>query len=204
MDLKSRPILIILTLLVMTSLSCGLVSDWMGRAASARDTARDVIDQAQSLATQSQMVRGTAQAFTEQNPSLAATAQAFLTEEGPGLLETARVMATQQPGLLETAQAVLAQGASGERPQGIPIPDGANTLYSSAEAISYTTPLGFQQVLHFYNQEMEKEGWMPVAEGSFQAGEAAVLNYTQGERRASVMINYNADDGKTVVLVTAQ
>jgi hypothetical protein len=204
MDPKRRLFPIILTLLVMTTLSCGLVSDWMGRAASTRDTARDVIDQAQTLATQSHEIRGTAQAIAEQNPSLVATAQAFLTEEGPGLLETARVMATQQPGLLETAQAVLAQGDSGERPQGIPVPEGANILYSSAEAISYTTPLVFQQVLDYHVEEMVKEGWTPVAEGTFQAGEAAVLNYSQGERRALVMINFKADDGKTVVLVTVQ
>jgi hypothetical protein len=202
MDPKRRPFLIILTLLVMTTLSCGLVGDWIGRAASARDTAQEAINQAQTLATLSHVVRGTAQAFAEQNPSLAATAQAFLTEEGPALLETARVIATQQPGLLETAQSVLEQGASGERPQGIPVPEGAAVLYSSTDAISYTTPLVFQQVLDYHIQEMEKEGWTPVVEGTFQSGEAAVLNYSQGERRASVMINFNVDDGKSVVLVT--
>jgi hypothetical protein len=204
MDLKRNAFLTLLGVLVITTMSCGLISEWTGRAASARDTARDAIEQAQVLATQSQIIRGTAQAFAEQNPSLASTAHAFLTEEGPGLLETARVMATQHPGLLETAQAVLDQGLSGERPEGIPVPEGAAILYSSAEAISYTTPLVFQQVLDYHIHQMEREGWTPVAEGTFQTGETAVLSYSQGERSASLMINYNGEDGKTVVLVTLQ
>jgi hypothetical protein len=204
MDLKRNAFLTLLGVLVITTMSCGLISEWTGRAASARDTARDAIEQAQTLATQSHVIRDTAQAFAEQNPSLAATAKAFLTEEGPGLLETARVMATQQPGLLETAQAALDRGLSGEKPGGIPVPEGAVLLYSSPEAVSYTTSLSLQEVLDYHMREMATTGWTPVAEGTLQTGDAAILNYSQGDRRASIAINYNADDGNSVVLVTVQ
>jgi hypothetical protein len=205
MNLKRSTTLTLLGLLVITSVSCGLLGELAGRASSAGETAREAVNQAQALATQSHIIRGTAQAFAEQNPALVSTAQAFLKEEGPGLMETARAMATQNPGLLETAQALVDQGLSGdERPDDIPIPEGAVLLYSTAQAVSYTTTLNLQETMDFHVNEMVIAGWNPVAEGNFQTAETAVFNYSDGNRRASVAINHNAADGNTLVVVTLQ
>lgn len=200
---KHLTIALLLGLLLSVALACGPLSGITERAGSAQQTAQAAISGAKEFATQSSQLIGTAQAFATQNPSLVSTAQSFITNEGPALMATAQAVATQHPGLLETAQAAIEQGASGANlPANIPLPPGdVDILFSTGEILSLSTGLDLKTVLEFYRVEMVANGWTPVADGSFETEQSAVLNFTQAGRNASVTISSGMDEDKTYIIV---
>jgi hypothetical protein len=187
--------------LLLTSLGCGTIRDLGGRANQTRQTAEAGIAQARAFATQSAEIIGTAQAFATQNPALVGTAQAFFTEQGPALLATAQAVATQYPGLMETAQALATQGLPQNSPAlDIPMLPGENQLLvSTPDTLSYSTPADMSTVLDFYRTEMPRQGWNPVAQGTLETENVAVLNYVRGEQSASLTIN--PVSGQTIVTI---
>jgi cytochrome c551/c552 len=190
-------------------------------AATAVQKGQDVIATVQSAATEvmgsgfAQTVEAvatqqgpgliaTAQAFaTEQGPGFIETAQAFATQEGPGFIETAQAFATQEgPGLLETAQAMATAvaGSNQAPPEDIPIVSGTTeNLYTTDEIVTYITPLDFQSVLAFYQQEMPANGWEADSTNTALTANTAVLQYDKVDRHATITLSES--DGKTVVLI---
>jgi hypothetical protein len=200
----SRSALIIVILLA--GISCRSLIDVGSRAGDARETAQSAISQAQELATQGALIANTAQAFATQNPALIGTAQAFFTEQGPVLLATAQALATEHPGLLETAQALVTQGiSSDERPAGIPLPAGDTQIFfSTSDTISFSVGMNLEETLMFYQAEMAAAGWQPVAEGTIETGNTAVLNFARTEATATVTMTYSEEDERTIVLVNVR
>jgi hypothetical protein len=193
-------------LLLITTLACARITEWTGRAREVQSTAQSAVADIQAFATRSAELQSTAQAFATQNPSMVGTAQAFFTEQGPSLLATAQAAATDYPGALETVQALITQGVAGEaQPPDIPLPPGElEKIYGTHETIAFNTSLDFQAVLSFYTDEMIVHGWGPVAAGTMQAENTAVLNYSRSDRNASITINHNVSESKTLVVINVQ
>jgi hypothetical protein len=191
---------------LLSGLSCRSLIDFAGQAGSTRETAQAAISQAQVMATQSSLLLSTAQAFATQNPAVVGTAQAFINEQGPILLATAQALATENPGMVETAQAMIEQGLSGsEVPQGIPIPPSENDiLISTSDTISLSTSMNLQEALGFYTTQMPGLGWTPVAQGTFETGNMAVLNYARPGETATISFTYSQSEGKTVILANVR
>lgn len=204
--------------LVLASLACNLVSGIGDRVSDVQGTAqfvatdiqagREVFATGRAIATQvlgSELVQ-TAQALaTREGPGLLATAQAFATEEGPELQETIQAFATQEgPGLEGTARALATQLAvNGQAPDDIPtIPGEKENFFASEQLISYLTPLGFQEAVDFYEQQMPVYGWMKVDATSFTIGDTAVLNYEKSDRAAAITITANPGTSQAFVIIS--
>jgi hypothetical protein len=211
MNLKNWGIIPLIAILLMITLACNLFSQAESLANSAQQ-GRELIQTAQSLSTEvgSTGMLETAQAMATQvsESGLAETAQAFATEEGPSFAETAQAVATQQgPGLMETAQAMVTKAAVtfGDAPADIPVVGGEKESYfSTAELVSYITPISYSEVLNFYKEQMAVNDWIKADEGWVETESAAVLNFTKPDRFATVTISINPLDNMTVVMITIQ
>jgi hypothetical protein len=198
----------IFLVLISASLACQLVSG-IGEVKSTAEalateakggvsiagTARAMITEIGS----GEMVQ-TAQALaTEAGESgLVETAIAAATEEGPGLLETAQAFATESPEIQETMDASM-----GEAPDDIPIIQGEQTnLFTSEFLISYEVSMSFDDALQFYEDGMPASGWIKNDETSMETGNTAILNYEKDRRTATVMINLNPVDSRTIVMIS--
>jgi hypothetical protein len=195
--------MIILILSLFAGLSCQLISRAQTQVKEAQATAQALATEVKEKAG----VLGTVQAaVTEVVESEAMqTARALATEKGPALEQTLQAFTTQEaPRLQQTADAVLTAvaAAKGQPPEDIPLVEGERKNFvSSALLISYETSRPYSEVLDFYKQEMAKNGWVAVAEGSVEAKQAAFLNYKKGSRRASVSLSVNPLSQDTIVLI---
>jgi hypothetical protein len=207
---------LVITLLLGGSMACSLFSGISERVRGVRATVegaatvvqkgQDVIATVQSAATEvmgSGLVQTLEAVATQQGPGLIATAQAFATEQGPGFIETAQAFATQEgPGLIETAQAMATAIARPNQapPEDIPIVSGTTeNLFTTGETVTYITPLDFQSVLAYYQQEMPANGWEADTTNSVLTANTAVLQYDKVNRHATITLSDS--NGKTVVLV---
>jgi hypothetical protein len=214
---KQTSRLVLMTVLLLGgSLACSLFSGISERISGARATVenaatavqqgQNVIATVQSAATEV-MGSGLAQtleaAATEQGPGLIATVQAFATDEGPGIAETFQALATEEgPKLIGTAEAVATSIANPNQspPEDIPIVSGTTeNLFASEETVSYFTPMDFQSVLSFYQQEMPANGWEANSTDTVLTSDAAVLQYDKVDRHATISLSVSND--KTVVLI---
>lgn len=101
-----------------------------------------------------------------------------------------------------TVQAVQESFASGEKPADIPLVDEpVEIIFSSAELLSYTTPLDLEKVLSFYQEEMPAHDWQRVDDGSMIMADAAILEFSKPDRNANITLSINPQDGSTVVMV---
>ncbi len=209
-------VVLVITLLIGGSVACSLfsgISEQIGDvrataegAATAIQRGQEVIATVQSAATEV-MGSGLAQTIeavaTQQGPGLIATAEAFATDQGPEYIDTAQAFATQEgPGLIETAQAIATALAGGNQtpPDDIPIVNGTTeNLFATAETVSYFTPMDFQSVLAYYQQEMPANGWEADSSNTILTANTAVLQYGKADRHA--MITLSVSNGKTVVLI---
>jgi hypothetical protein len=208
---------ILLTILLMGgSLACSLFSGISEGISGARATVegaatavqkgQDVIATVQSAATEV-MGSGLAQtleaAATEHGPSTVATVQAFATEEGPGMAETVQAFATHEgPRLIGTAEAVATSFANSSQspPEDIPIISGTTeNLFATKETVSYLTPMDFQSVLSYYQQEMPANGWETNSTNTILTADTALLQYDKVDRHATITLSVSND--KTVVLI---
>lgn len=163
-----------------------------------------------ALATQfeSSGLEETAQAAaTELGESgLDETAQAFFTQQAPGMVETMQAaVGTQLPGLEATLQAVATQAGvgGGQAPQDIPVIEDEREAFSASDQyVTYTTGRPFAEVLTFYQAAMLEQGWAAVETGSLQTANSAVLNFEKPDRQATVILNDNPAEGRTVVAIT--
>ncbi|MBT3389872.1 MAG: hypothetical protein HN413_05625 [Chloroflexi bacterium] len=155
--------------------------------------------------------------------ALATAGQEFMTQvEGSGMIQTAEALATlaEESGLLSTVQAavteipgdsadavatlsvVITQGAYGEAPDNIPlVNDELNNFFGNANLVSYTTPMGFQNVVDFYTAQMPAYGWSANENDSTSSPSYAVLAYEGGSEKATVTISTNPLGNETIVLI---
>jgi hypothetical protein len=206
-------------ILLTITLACNFISGLSQDVQSARQTAEYAGTQVQALATQAQGLATsveesgylkTAQAIaTERGAEILGTARALATEaEEHGVLDTVQAYVTEEGGsLLSTAKAAATKGVhEGQAPEDIPIvdTDTIEDFYGSETFITYLTSLDYQSVLSFYQTEMPAKGWEAVAEGSIEANKSAHLNFKKATRTASVTLNINPIDQKTIVVILLQ
>jgi hypothetical protein len=168
-----------------------------------------LLETARALATGAEQsgLKETVQAFaTDQGPELLATGQALGTKAAESDLEkTVQALSTYAPGdVFATLQAMATQLlGGGNLPADIPVvPDpNISDLTVTNQIVSYTTSLGFQSVLDFYQQEMPLQGWQADQSGSFTTGHAAVLKFEKADRPATVTILSASAQNSTSVLV---
>lgn len=168
-----------------------------------------LLETARALATEAEEkgLKETIQAVaTDQGPAIRATGQALGTKAADeGWLETVQALPTFAPGdVLGTLQAMATQVlGGGDQPDDIPIvpdPDLSN-LTANDDTVTYTTALSFQNVVEFYQQEMELQGWQAIQNGSFLTGNAAFLQFEKADRAATVTILSASPQGATSVLI---
>ncbi|GAB4472792.1 MAG: hypothetical protein Kow0088_07650 [Anaerolineales bacterium] len=208
-------------LLFFLSIACNLISSLSQEVEEVKSTvasvATDALEQ-QPLATvhavATQLAEShlaeTAKAIATQASQSGAleTIQAITTEQAPGLVETMQAFLTQEaPALEETAQALLTQipPISPLPAEDIPIIEGEKeNLVTTQSTISYLVAVPFADVLSFYKQEMPQNGWT-IQESISQVQEnSALLNYTKGNRIASISISFNPANQKTIVVITLE
>ena len=206
MQNNQRRALWMITLLLASTLGCGLFSQIGGRVDEAKETALALADEAQRGYSLLETAR--AIATVGGNSELFKTAQAIATTVGDsGLLATVQAFATEQgPGLMVTAQAAMTQVAPmlGTAPTDIPLMGGElENLVTSEFLITYATQASIQDVADFYAAEMTKNGWEKGAEQSF-ANSMSIVEYEKSGRKATVTLMANATDGKTSVVIAIQ
>jgi HAMP domain-containing protein len=104
-----------------------------------------------------------------------------------------------------TVQAFQEGLESGELPPDIPtVDDPIEILFSSAALLTYTTPIEFEPVLSFYQEQMPEYGWEPKDDGTVIMGDTAILHFYKPDRDAIVTLGLNPPDGTTFVMVTIQ
>jgi len=104
-----------------------------------------------------------------------------------------------------TIEAVQEGFDLGEAPPDIPIVDGETENFFASEAfISYTTPMDFDDVMTFYQEEMPNNNWEPNDDGSLNMAGTALLQFSKSDRIAIVTITENQEDETTTVLITLQ
>ncbi len=209
----------VICILGLVGLSCNVLSqvnETSGTAQAYITQAQGVIEQGKDIAgtaiayatENGSKLIGTAQAFATQNPWILETAQAFVTQQGPALVSTAQALATQHPDLLTTVEAAatqIGQESPNTPPADIPILPSSQieSFYSDRNTVSYFTPLSYPEVLNFYKTEMLNKGWTPVAEGTVESDNLAVLNYTRLNNNARIILSHNSASNRTSVMVTA-
>ena len=88
-----------------------------------------------------------------------------------------------------TMEAVQDEFNLGDAPPDIPVVEAETENFFASEAfISYTTSLGFDEVVEFYLEEMPENGWNPVNEGLVQTDDGTVLHFKKNGRNAFVTL----------------
>lgn len=160
----------------------------------------DVISQNPTVATAQAVATEAAEAG-----ELFGTAQAIATEANLGdVAATAQALATEAnlEGVAATAQAMATQALSGlgTPPPDIPMVEGeTKDVFAMENILSYSTSLGFADVVAFYKKAMPDNGWEFQKDGSLEMGELAVLNFTRADRDAIVNISVNPANKQTLV-----
>ncbi len=83
-----------------------------------------------------------------------------------------------------------------------PIMSDATNLTTMGGMLSYESESTFDDVLTFYQTEMEAAGWEDTGE-SFISEDVAMLTYAQGERRATITLNIS-EEGKVSVFIMSE
>jgi hypothetical protein len=131
--------------------------------------------------------------ITGQAPGLDATLQAFLTQEAPALEETARALLTQVPPLSPLPS------------DDIPMPEGEKeNLVISNNTLTYVISMPYSEVVAFYKAEMPKKGWRYQPTTSKELDNSAILNFIKDNLSASISINFNPANQKTMVVIFIQ
>ncbi len=92
--------------------------------------------------------------------------------------------------------------ASGQPPEDIPVPDGAENL-QVVDMMGMTSFMSAQtpaEVTAFYKAEMPNNGWTETSVDEGQ--DMASLEYSKGDRTASILITTDSESGQTSVLIT--
>ena len=134
------------------------------------------------------------------------------------LEEELRTLATELPSTLEaipsvddlgdlgdiqaTTEAFTESFTSGEAPEDIPRIDDRQDMLVSANIVSYSTPLSFDEALAFYQEQMPANEWDPNQDSTVISGDMALLTYEKPDRTAIVTLS--EEDGKTIVLINIQ
>jgi len=104
-----------------------------------------------------------------------------------------------------TVQALQEGFGSSDFPVDIPVVDEPrDDLYGTQDMVSYMTPLEFETVLSFYQEQMPENDWEPRQEGTVVSADSAVLHFEKPDRSAIVALGINPQDGKTFVMITIQ
>jgi hypothetical protein len=109
-------------------------------------------------------------------------------------------------GDLEATVQALQEGlGSSDFPEDIPVVDEPrDDLYGTQDVVSYMTPLEFETVLSFYQEQMPVNDWEPRQDGNVISADSAVLQFEKPNRTAIVVLGINPQDGKTIVMITIQ
>ena len=126
-----------------------------------------------------------------------------LTEQLPDVGELLEELPLETEGLTELLPGVedlLNQGV----PENIPVVKDYNELTAIAGTVYYETPLPFDDVLSFYEVEMERLGWEFNADASniIKSQEFALMNYTSDTQIAIVSIITEDATTQVTIVVT--
>lgn len=219
---KSKPRKLVLISILFLSLACNLISNLQEGLEGIKSTAVSIATEAkggqemlatgQAIATQlaeSQLAETAKAIATELGQSGAVeTLQAMVTEQVPHLSETLQAFLTQEAPLLEeTAKALLEQDTpiAPTTPSDIPIIEGKKeNLIITKSTISYLVALQYSDVVSYYKREMPQNGWSYQADKSTELQNASVLNYKKDNRIATISINLNPTNQKTIVTIVIQ
>jgi len=119
-----------------------------------------------------------------------------LSEQLPGMGELLEDLPLDSEGLTE----LLNQGV----PENIPVVDDYTNLTSIAGVISYETPLPFEEVVSFYEIEIEQLGWQFNANASniIKSEQFALMNYTNDTQVAIIGITGEDTYTQVTIVVT--
>ena len=229
MTRKTTLMTVAFTAVLMATIACSFFSGLIDQGQGAISTAQSVATMAGDIATgvgAGGEIIETAQAIATDFDAgeLGATAEALATQlNAEELLATAQVLVTDVEigDILLTAQAVgtsVAEGGDplatamavateiaavgGDAPENVPLPEGPlENLFTSANLVSFTTPMSFAEVLSFFEEEMIANGWSQIDEESVISGNAAVLKFNMVGMEAVVTISELPDGGGTVVQI---
>ncbi|MEE4195115.1 MAG: hypothetical protein V2J07_07945, partial [Anaerolineae bacterium] len=119
-----------------------------------------------------------------------------LTEQMPDMSELLEDLPLESEGLTE----LLNQGV----PENIPVMPDYNELTAVAGTVYYETPRLFEEVLTFYEVEMEQLGWQFNADASniIKSQEFALMNYTSDTQIAIIGITGADTETQVTIVVT--
>ena len=171
----------VVSLLLIAGLSCELV-DTVQEAVGMKDTAV-------SIATEVDI------------GGISTEIGGMVTEMGgEGALETAQAKGTEGiglpiptglpeiPGLPTGLPEIpgLPGGESGEKPDDIPVMEGAKNLIARERFVQYGTDFSISEVVDYYEREMPANGWVKTEEDV--QSDFARLVYEKGDRNANVQV----------------
>ncbi|MCX8062840.1 MAG: hypothetical protein N3D16_09685 [Anaerolineales bacterium] len=199
--------LISFILFFLSLLGCNLLNTFQQNLEGVKSTVVEIATQAKGGSE----VIATGQAIATQlaNSQLDKTVMALATEVSQsGAIETLQALTTQQaPGISETLQAVLTQvpPIAPLAPNDIPIIESQKeNLVITNSVITYQVTMPTSEVISFYKAEMPNNGWTYQPSSSQELQNFALLNYTKENRMATVTINLNPANQKTIVTINLQ
>lgn len=92
--------------------------------------------------------------------------------------------------------------ATNDMPEDIPIPDGSENVTNIFGMIAFLSASSPQEATDFYRAEMPGYGWTQTSDDEF--GGTYMLEYSKGNRTASLMISTDPDSSKTSVLIAIE
>jgi hypothetical protein len=205
------------TTFLVLALACNSLTGLGEDYEAVRGTAESIATQAQAMITQAQGIAteisesdalATARAFaTQEGPPLIATGEALATQAAEeGFLETVEAYLTQEPGdLLATVQSLATESLpAGQPPDDIPVlaRETRSQFFANAYIVSYAATVDLPTAVDFYKTSMPFNGWEPLAEGSMETENAAILRYAKFERIATITLTASPLTRQTVILIT--
>lgn len=178
-------------LLLLSSLACQAISGIGEKIGGVQSTVQSAATQAMGIATQA--------------IGLATEVGSIATQAAP-LLETAQAVATEKPSAAQTAMATTGF-QPGTKPENIPLVD-ENTItnyFGTAEMATYSTSLGFQDVVEFYRTNMPAYGWTQDTNFSYESTDTVMLYYKNNNSKIAVItITANPANNLTTVAIVIQ
>lgn len=190
--------LLLIIMAALSVLACNAIANIARRAEQIESAAQT----AQALATAGQQVYSTVQ-----GSGIMQTAAAMATKaEEEGLMETVQAAVTKIPeqgaNIKATAEVVLTQGGYGQAPPNIPLVYGeVNDFFGSPSLVTYTTPMGLQEVVEFYRQTMPAFGWDTGSDTTVLTSNYAILSFRNAGEKATITLSKNPFNGDTIVLI---
>lgn len=197
----------LISLFFLFFLGCNLLNGFQRDLEGLKSTGAAIATQAKGGSE----ILATGQALATQlaDSQLAETVMAVATEVSQsGVAETLQAFTTQQaPGLSETIQALLTQvpPVAPSPPDDIPMIEGEKeNLVITQSTIVYQVAKPFSEVVSFYKKEMPQNGWIYQPASSVELQSSAILNYTKENRLATISIDFNPANQKTIVTINLQ